>query len=209
MPTEIQPGVYDITTRQDDNGRRYRVFFVDDDVPTLIDTGHAATVDTLFDGLAEIGVEPVRLLITHGDGDHAAGAGAIVDRYGVSVHAPVHEELAGGYEPDARYSDGDRIGDFIAVATPGHAPHHHAFVHTERSLAIMGDAVFGSDLRGLPGGYFILPAGVYSEDLTAADAALENLHPYDFDVGLVYHGSSVLEDAGAKLERFVEFPGKP
>lgn len=209
MPTELRPGVYDITTRQDDNGRRYRVFLVEDDTPTLVDTGHAATVETLFAGLDELGVAPERLLLTHGDGDHAAGADAIVERHGLSVHAPVDEELACDLEPDERYEDGDRIGGFTAVATPGHTPHHHAVVHEERGLAIMGDAVVGSDLRGLPAGHFILPPGVYTAALNAADSSLENLLSYDFDVGLVYHGSSVLEDAGAKFERFVAFPGKP
>jgi glyoxylase-like metal-dependent hydrolase (beta-lactamase superfamily II) len=209
MPTEIEPGVWDITTRQDDNGRRYRVYLVEDDIPTLVDTGHAATVETLFDGLAEVGVEPERLLLTHGDGDHVAGADAIVDRYGVDVYAPDGEELACDRAADVRFADGDAIGDFTAVNTPGHSAHHSAFVHEPRSLAILGDAVFGSDLRGLPAGYFTLPAGVYSEDLTLADAALENLLEYDFDVGLVFHGSSVTEKAGEKLERFVAFPGKP
>ena len=209
MPTEIEPGVWDVTTRQDDNGRRYRVYLVEDDVPTLVDTGHAATVETLFDGLAEIGVEPGRLLLTHGDGDHAAGADAIVDRYGVEVHAPAGEPLACEREPDSRFDGGDRIGEFTAVSTPGHSAHHHAFVHEPRSIAILGDAVFGSDLRGLPAGYFTLPAGIYSEDLNQADAALENLLDYDFDIGLVFHGSSVTEDAGEKLARFVRFPGKP
>ncbi len=209
MPTEIEPGVWDVTTRQDDNGRRYRVYLVEDDVPTLVDTGHAATVETLFDGIAEIGIEPDRLLLTHGDGDHAAGADAIVDRYGVEVYAPRGEALSCDLEPDERFDDGDEIGDFTAVSVPGHTAHHFTFVHEPRSVALLGDAVFGSDLRGLPEGYFVLPAGVYSADLNQADASLENLLEYDFDVGLVFHGSSVTEDAGAKLERFVRFPGKP
>jgi glyoxylase-like metal-dependent hydrolase (beta-lactamase superfamily II) len=95
------------------------------------------------------------------------------------------------------------------VSVPGHSSDHHAFIHEPRSIAILGDAVFGSDLRGLPPGYFTLPAGVYSEDLNIADESLESLLDYDFDVGLVYHGSSVTEDAGDKLARFVDFPGKP
>jgi glyoxylase-like metal-dependent hydrolase (beta-lactamase superfamily II) len=208
MPTKIEPGVWDITTRQDDNGRRYRVYLVKDDVPTLVDTGHAATVETLFDGVAEIDVEPERLLITHGDGDHTAGADAIVDRYGVEIYAPTGEALACDCDADVRFADGDNIGDFTAVSVPGHTAHHHAFVHEPRSIAIMGDAVFGSDLRGLPAGYFILPPGAYSEDLDLADASLSNLLGYDFDVGLVFHGSSVTEDAAEKLDRFVSFPGK-
>jgi glyoxylase-like metal-dependent hydrolase (beta-lactamase superfamily II) len=209
MPTEIEPGVWDITTRQDDNGRRYRAFLFEDDVPTLVDTGHGATVETLFAGVADVGVEPERLLITHGDGDHAAGADAVVDRYGVEVYAPADEALACDLEPDVRFGDGGGIGDFTAVSVPGHTAHHHALVHEPRSVAALGDAVVGADLRGLPAGRFVLPPGVYSADLNRADASLENLLAYDFDVGLVAHGSSVTENARDKVERFVAFPGKP
>jgi acyl-CoA synthetase (AMP-forming)/AMP-acid ligase II len=45
-------------------------------------------------------------------------------------------------------------------------------------------------------------------DLAAADEHLERLLEYDFDAGLVYHGSSVSENAAAKLETFVDFEGK-
>lgn len=209
MATEIQPGVYDITTRQDDNGRRYRVYLFEDDVPVLVDTGHGATVETLFDELDGLDLEPERLLITHGDGDHAAGADAIADRYGLGVFAPAGENLACELEPDVRYEDGDVIGGFTAVHVPGHTAHHHVLVHEERSIAVLGDAVFGADLRGGPAGHFALPPAVYSEDLNLADESLENLLPAEFDVALLYHGSSVLENAGKKLEQFVDFPGKP
>jgi glyoxylase-like metal-dependent hydrolase (beta-lactamase superfamily II) len=208
MPTEIKPGVYDITTRHRD-GRRYRVYLFDDDVPTLVDTGHADTTDTLFEKLETLGIEPERLLITHGDGDHIDGAEAIVERYGVETYVPEGEAFDSAVEPDVRYSDGDRIGNFTAVSVPGHTPHHHALVHEDARIAVLGDAVFGSDLRGLPSGYFVLPPAVYSEDLIRADEALETLLEYDFEIALLYHGSSVMENAHEKLEKFVRFPGKP
>lgn len=73
----------------------------------------------------------------------------------------------------------------------------------------MGDAVFGSDARGLPAGYFVLPPAYYSADLAAADENLARLLDYEFDAGLMYHGSSVTEDASEKIEAFVDFRGKP
>jgi hydroxyacylglutathione hydrolase len=152
--------------------------------------------------------EPERLLVTHGDGDHVAGADAIVDRYDVEFFAPEQEELGSDVAPDVRFGDGEQIGAFTAVHVPGHTPHHHAFVHIERSIAVLGDAAFGADLRGLPVGYFVLPPAVYSEDLNQADEALKNLLPYEFETALLYHGSSVLEDAHEKLAAFVNFPGR-
>lgn len=209
MPREIRPGVYDVTTREDDNGRRYRAFLFDDDVPTLVDAGHADTGDVLVGKLEELGVEPERLLVTHGDHDHVGGVRAVVERFGVDLYLPAGLELDAAPPETTRLDDGDEVGPFTAVHVPGHAAAHAAYVHGDREIAVMGDAVFGSDLRGLPTGYFVLPPAVYSEDLNLADASLEKLLDYEFEVALLYHGSSVTEDARGKLARFVEFPGKP
>lgn len=43
----------------------------------------------------------------------------------------------------------------------------------------------------------------------AADEALEALLFYEFDTVLLYHGSSVTDDAHEKLEQFINFRGKP
>ena len=39
--------------------------------------------------------------------------------------------------------------------------------------------------------------------MNEAEASLERLIEYEFDAGLVFHGSSVLEDASEKLEAYV------
>ena len=72
----------------------------------------------------------------------------------------------------------------------------------------MGDAVSGADQRGLPTGYFHLPPEIYTGNLNEAEKSLERLLEYDFDIGLVFHGSSVTENVRRKLERYVNFPGK-
>jgi glyoxylase-like metal-dependent hydrolase (beta-lactamase superfamily II) len=207
MPTEIRPGVYDVTTRRDPNGRRYRTFLFDDPVPTLVDTGHEGTTDALFEALDELGVDPERVLITHGDGDHVGGVDAVVDRYDAELCVPEGVDVGGDTAPDRRLTDGETVSAFTAVHVPGHTAAHHAYIHDD--VAVLGDAVFGSDLRGLEPGGFTLPPGVYSEDLNLADASLESLLAHEFDVGLVYHGSSVTERADETLARFVDFPGRP
>ncbi|HET7325323.1 MAG TPA: MBL fold metallo-hydrolase [Halococcus sp.] len=208
MPTELLPGVYDITVRDEGNGR-YRAFLIDGDVPTLMDCGFSDTVDELAAGVEEVGITPERLIITHSDGDHIGGFDGVVERYGVETVVPEQTDMDAENDPDHRYGDGDEIGDFEAVHIPGHTDDSHVLIDEGSDLAVMGDALFGSDARGLPAGYFVLPTAFYSTDLAAADENLQQLLDYDFDAGLLYHGSSVIEDASAKLDAFVNFENKP
>ena len=209
MYTEIVPGVFDITCRTLESGKRYRVFLFTDGTPTLFDAGFADTTDAVFDAIDAIGVEPERLVITHGDGDHVGGFDAIVERYGLETWVPEQTTLETDSSPAHRFGDGDEIGRFVAVHVPGHGPDNYAFVDEDAGIAVMGDAVSGADQRGLPAGYFHLPPAVYSADLNLAEDSLERLLAYEFDVGLVFHGSSVTENAREKLERYVHLPGAP
>jgi glyoxylase-like metal-dependent hydrolase (beta-lactamase superfamily II) len=209
MPTEIVPDVYDVTVREDDTGRRYRAYLVDDDVPTLFDAGFADTTEALFDGVAATGLTPERLILTHADGDHVGGFDAVVDRYGVETHVPEGLEMDTENDPDHRYADGDRIGGFEAVHTPGHTAEHHAFVDESRGILVAGDALSGADLRGFPEGYLLPHAAVYAADLKQAELSLDRLLEYEFDAALVYHGTAVTAGAGEVVERYVNFPGRP
>ncbi|QLG29629.1 MBL fold metallo-hydrolase (plasmid) [Halorarum halophilum] len=207
MTEEIADGVYDITVGEV-NGGRYRTFLFDGGTPTLVDAAFEDTVDTVADRLSELDVEPERLVVTHGDPDHVGGLAGLADRYDLETWVPEGLELD-DHEPTNRYGDGDSVGRFTAVHTPGHTAEHHALVDEDAGVAVLGDAVFGADARGLPEGYFVLPPAFFSADLAQADESLGRLLGYEFEVGLVYHGSSVTEDASGKLEKFVDFVGKP
>lgn len=204
MPTEILDGVYDITW-QEGGGRRFRSFLLDADVPTLIDTCLEDATEELLDGIDEIGLEPERLLVTHGDPDHVQAYDAVLEEYNPETWVPQQSEL----DADEYFDDGDTVGQFEAVHVPGHAEDSYVLVDEAESFAVIGDALMGSDLRGLPEGYLIMPPEVYSDDLNVAERNLEKLLDYEFDAALVFHGSSVLEDASEKLDVYVEFPGKP
>lgn len=209
MPTELVDGVYDITCRTEESGKRFRVFLVTGELPTLFDTGLAGTTEAVFDGVAAVGVEPDRLVVTHGDPDHIGGFDAIAEHYDIETWVPEATDLDTEHDPEYRYRDGDRIGRFKSVHVPGHEPDNHALIDEDAGIAVMGDAVSGADQRGLPAGNFHLPPAVYSQDLNEAESNLERLLAYEFDVGLVYHGSSVTTNAREKLDRYVNFPGKP
>jgi hypothetical protein len=74
---------------------------------------------------------------------------------------------------------------------------------------LVDDALAGADLRGFPEGYLLPHAAVYAEDLTEAELCLDRLLECEFDAVLVYHGSSVTESARERLDRFLNFPGRP
>lgn len=204
MPTEIIDGVYDITW-QEGGGRRFRSYLLDSNVPTLIDTCLEDATRELFDGVDEIGVEPERLLVTHSDPDHVQAYDAVVEEYNLETWVPEQSDL----DADRYFGDGDAVGQFEAVHVPGHAEDSYVLVDEAEGFAVIGDALMGADLRGLPEGHLTLPPEVYSNDLNAADRNLEKLLDYEFDAALVFHGSSVLDGASEKLDTYVEFPGKP
>lgn len=200
MPTELLDGVYDVTCADTEAGR-IRAFLFDDG--TLVDCGLRDSSERLLEGIADTPVEPKRLVVTHDDRDHAGAFDEVVRELWVETYVPEGASIDGEFEPDHRYSDGDEIAGFEAVHVPGHRGHQHVLINENRGIAVLADAVSGADQRGLPGGYFHLPPAVYSEDLNEAERSLERLLEYDFDVGLVYHGSSVLSDARKKLDKYV------
>lgn len=110
--------------------------------------------------------------------------------------------------PDHRYGDGDTIGSFEAIHLGGHTAGSSALVDEDRGVLIAGDTVAGSDWRGLPAGYLLNPPEYFSDDVTTAESSLERLLEYELDAALVFHGSSVTEDAHDKPDRFVNFPGR-
>lgn len=208
MHQEILDGVFDVTYLEGP-GRRYRVYLFDGTTPTLVDAGYEETAGTLIGELDAIGVEPDRLVITHGDGDHVGGMGALVEAYGVETWVPDETVLDDGTHVNHRYGDGDRIGRFETISVPGHSSDHYALVDETRGILVPGDAVVGADLRGLPAGYLIAPPQVYSEDVDSAERNLSRLLEYDYDAALVSHGSSVLDGAKDVLDAYVNFPRTP
>lgn len=204
--TEIREDVYDLTLTSEP--ARYRSFLFDWGAPTLVDTGISEVSETLIARLETLGIEPERLIITHADHDHIGGFDAVVDRYDPETHVPEQSTVDTASEPDVRYDHESTIGSFTAVHIPGHCEDNYALVAPEQSVAVLGDAMIGADWRGLPTGYFVMVKAIYSDDLIAAERNAERLQAYKFDVGLVFHGSSVFESAREKIDEFLDFPNK-
>ncbi len=207
MANEIAPDVYEIQLPAVKES--YRAHLFDGSVSTLFDTGSTDTVETLIKELETLDISPDRVIITHADFDHIGGFDAIVERYDPETWIPKESVFEATAEPDNRFGDGDCLNEFVAVHVPGHTDDNYAFVDEKRGIAVLGDVLIGADRRGLPQGYFVMTEAIYSNDLIAAERHLERLLEFEFDIGLVSHGSSVMEDARDKIEAYVEFPAKP
>jgi hydroxyacylglutathione hydrolase len=111
--------------------------------------GHGVLVDAngvvepLLERIEREGIEVTHVLVTHGHADHVEGVDALARRFGVPVVGA--GELA----------DGDvlRSGDveIEALATPGHARDHLAFL-VNRTDCLTGDVLFRRTVGGTRGG---------------------------------------------------------
>ena len=110
-----------------------------------------------------------------------------------SAHDYPDASLAGASrgDVDVELSDGERFGPLEAVATPGHAPDHLAYIAGDAALT--GDAVLGQ------GSVFIAPdPGALASYL----AALARLRERSLKVLLPGHGPPV-SDPAAKLDEYI------
>ena len=135
--------------------------------PGPADAQHLAAVKAA----AGDGIEGV--VLTHSHADHAEGAGLL--------DAPVM--LPG---------DGDEVGPFCALATPGHSPDSVCLVRA--GACFTGDTVLGA------GSVFIAPG---EGSLAAYLCSLERLRKLDLEVICPGHGPYV-PDPGAKLSEYIE-----
>ncbi|HEX7292262.1 MAG TPA: MBL fold metallo-hydrolase [Conexibacter sp.] len=141
------------------------------------------------------------IVLTHDHPDHAEAVGALRERLGGT--APV-AAMRGAV--DLHVGDGERVGPFTALATPGHAPDHLTYVldavpHAAGGgagapgpIAFTGDAVLGE------GSVFVAPdPGALAGYL----AGLERLRARRLALICPGHGPLV-EDPDAKLGEYVE-----
>lgn len=133
-----------------------------------------AHLDAVLDAAGE---EIEGIALTHTHPDHAEGAEALAER-------------AGGVEV-VLGAEGDRVGPFEVIATPGHAPDH--VVLLAGRIAFAGDNVLGR------GSVFIGPG---EGSLSAYLDSLRRLRALDLEVICPGHGPYV-KDPAAKLDEYL------
>ena len=127
------------------------------------------------------------IALTHDHSDHSEGVDGLRERLGaVPVGAARHPA-------DVGLADGDEFGPLRAVAIPGHADDHLAFV--AGAACFTGDAVLGE------GSVFV------TSRLREYLAALEHLRTMGLAVLCPGHGPPVW-DPDAKLSEYIEHRGE-
>ena len=125
------------------------------------------------------------IALTHHHPDHTEAVPAIRARYPDAPRAAAHGDV------DIQLSDGSWFGPLEAVATPGHARDHLAYI--SGTAALTGDAVLGE------GSVFISPD---PGALAAYLGALERLRERPLTVLCPGHGPPVF-DPEAKLNEYI------
>ncbi|HJR18703.1 MAG TPA: MBL fold metallo-hydrolase [Actinomycetota bacterium] len=162
-------------------------YLIGDDPLVIMDPGpdlddHLASIEAVVAGAA---VETI--LITHKHIDHAE----VAERCAALFDSPI---ASNGRPGDSHIGEGDRIGDLLAVATPGHSSDHLCFVLERDKTLFSGDHILG---RGTT--VVAHPDG----DMGAYMASLERLRDLDLQRIFPGHGPVVTEPQ-AVIEEYIE-----
>jgi glyoxylase-like metal-dependent hydrolase (beta-lactamase superfamily II) len=151
------------------------------------DAGHLDAVLAAADERGGVG----RVILTHGHGDHADGAEALV-KAAVEKQATKAEGTA--WKPKVILpGDGEEHAGLRAIATPGHAPDHVCLM-TDDAVCFSGDLVLGT------GSTFVPPDG---GSLSAYMDSLRRMQAEPIELICPGHGPWI-EDPAAKLAEYVE-----
>lgn len=107
--------------------------------PGAPDPAEQAKLFALVDSLAAEGRPAREIWLTHAHADHVGAVGPLAARHGLPVraHPAVAARLPG--VAIAPLGEGDRLGRFRVLATPGHAREHLAFLDEETGALVCGD----------------------------------------------------------------------
>ena len=101
------------------------------------------------------------------------------------------------YQPvrvDRPVEDGDRLGGWQVIHTPGHTPGSTSYYHPGRGIVIVGDAI--NHKRGRLGA----PPPLVTYDLDQAYASVRRLAALDFEVCCFGHGPPLMDRARQRVQ---------
>jgi glyoxylase-like metal-dependent hydrolase (beta-lactamase superfamily II) len=105
------------------------------------------------------------------------------------------------YQPaavDCPVEEGDTLGDWQVIHTPGHTAGSISFYHPERKIIIVGDAL--NHRRGRLGA----PPPIFTPDMAKAHASIQKIAGLDFEVCCFGHGPPLKGNAAQRVRAFAE-----
>jgi glyoxylase-like metal-dependent hydrolase (beta-lactamase superfamily II) len=200
----------------------------EDEGITLIDACMPFVAKSIYSAIQTTGKPLRRILLTHAHDDHIGAVPFLKEKFpeakiGISRrdaailngdHSLLPNEaqtpLKGGipkkalFTPDFLIEDQERIGSFVAIASPGHTPGHLAYLETTSNTLIAGDAFQtrgGLAVSGHMKWKFPFPAMATWHTPTAV-ASAKKLLDLNAEVLVVGHGPALLRPA-APLSRAI------
>ena len=164
-------------------------------VGAVVDPG--GDLEHIERAIAEVGMKPEKILLTHGHIDHAGGAAELKERLGVPIEGPHERErplldalaqqgAAYGMEarpvtPDRWLAEGDTVTvaghEFEILHCPGHSPGSIVYVNKPQRFALVGDVLFSGSI-----GRTDLP---YGDHKALIDAIRTKLLPLGDDIAFI------------------------
>jgi glyoxylase-like metal-dependent hydrolase (beta-lactamase superfamily II) len=191
----------------------------------LIDAGGRFDAKKILNALK--GRTVTALSLTHAHFDHLGGSRAIRDALNLPLWcgtgdraavesgdlSPIlpnpngflgkmHQAMAGPAQPVAEgLVEGDEVGGFKVVETPGHTPGHLAYWREEDRVLILGDVVFNRNPLSLRAG-FQEPFAWATFNVEENRASARKLAALEPEVICFGHGAHSIDGAG--FQRYVE-----
>ena len=183
-------------------------YLVDDGEVTLVDAGLPFPRRSLSGEIERTGhalSDIDRVLLTHYDVDHVGGLARVDLDVPVYLGAPDCQLVRRSWSPPWRHhkgafhrlvrrlyslsgtdlrpvSDGEWIGGFRALHTPGHNPGHTVFLHSDSGTALLGDLVWRTDTG------FVPPPWLDSYDTTRTTESIGRIADRRFETACPGHG---------------------
>jgi glyoxylase-like metal-dependent hydrolase (beta-lactamase superfamily II) len=122
-------------------------------------------------------------------------SGAYQRIFNLAVHHLIRYQPT---EVDHPVEEGDMLGDWKVIHTPGHTAGSVSFFQAERKIIIVGDAL--NHRRGRLGA----PPPMFTPDMALAHASIRKIAELDFDVCCFGHGPPLMENAAQEVRAFAE-----
>jgi hydroxyacylglutathione hydrolase len=218
---EVTPGIHKVDGV---NANVYLVF--DEEELTLIDTGMPRSARRILDYVDKINRKPseiARIVLTHCHVDHAGSAQQLkrLTNARVAVHREDAQFVAGEkalrspsgaigilfkalsplsklrpVRPDIVLNEGDTVGKFTVIHTPGHTPGSISLYDSERKLIFVGDSIRFTNGR-ISG-----PPKEFTLDMNEALQSIGKISNLEFDIMLSGHGDVLKPNASQRVREF-------